>query len=96
MSDKSAIEIVHNDWCHTARPVRVFIVHGIILAPCLLLIFHLRWYTLAMVVAFAAILTAMERRGYTIDSITRLMRALFCGNRVSSTKRVLGKQIWRR
>lgn len=96
MSDKSSIEIVSNDWCHTARPVRVFMVHGIILVPTLLLIFHFRWYTVASLFAVTVALTIMERRGYSLSSVARLMRVPFCGNRVSSTRRVLGKQLWRR
>lgn len=90
------IEIRNNVWCHTARPVRVFVVNGVVLAPALLVIFHIRLWTIVTLVVASVVLTWMESKGYSPETLLRLMRAFISGNCVSGIRKVGSRRIWRR
>lgn len=94
--NKIGIEIIPNSWCHTARPVRLLGVHGVIIVPILLSIMHLRLWTLYVLIAIAGILVLVERQGYSPRVCWLLIRGRLSGNRVSNTRRVGSRRLWRR
>lgn len=94
--NKIGIEIITNHWCHTARPVRLLGVHGVMIGPILVSLLHPRLWTIYVLVVIAAILVLIERQGYSPRVCWLLIRGRLSGNRVSNTRRVGSRRLWRR
>ncbi len=72
---------VRAHWRDSARAPRFFIIDARSALPCLLLLLHIRWWTLWFFLSAALFFAILERFGFTIQILGRAIRSLLAGSR---------------
>ena len=97
MSAKNDLEIEtrQNYWHHTARSIKIFGIHAIIVIPVIVLLFWPRLWVLGLLVLTAGFLILIERFGYTPTIAYRALKSRLGGETVSRVRRVGARRIWK-
>jgi intracellular multiplication protein IcmT len=72
-------------WRDSARSSRLGPLNSSATFPVLLLMFNIKWWTLALTVITMIFLTVLSRFGFTIPVFCRWVRCLFAGRRRIAT-----------
>lgn len=68
-------------WRETHKQVRLFVFDGRLSIIFLLMLMHIKWWTLILAVSVTGIMYFFETKGISADSILRALRASFSGRR---------------
>ncbi len=68
-------------WRNSMRPARFFNLDARAVFPFLILLVHMRTYTLVLTILFTLIFIYLERRGLTFDASLRAFRLWIVGNK---------------
>lgn len=90
------IETIRNYWCHSARPLRLLGMNGMIVVPILAFMLHIRVWTFSLLVLTAILMTLAERRGYSPAVAMLAIRSKLAGRRVKAARRTGRRRIWAR
>ena len=96
MSKKAlTIENRRSDWWATALPFMLGPLDGYSIFPVLIFLFHIRLWTAAVLVVFLVLLVFMNRRGYNLALLARIVVTGIGGRTVSRMPKMGNHRIWR-
>ena len=80
------------NWRDTARVPKLFIFDARLLIPLAIFFLHIRAWTFYLAIFFIAVFFLLERRGYTLGVLIKMLRIKFVG----AYRPVVDSTIWRK
>lgn len=87
------IKIVENKARETARPLRLFFMSAYVAVPLLVFLLHIRYWTFVLLILTIAVMTIIERYGYTPPVALLALRSTIAGKLVKRRKSMFGKRL---
>jgi intracellular multiplication protein IcmT len=87
------IKIFNGFWRESARPVRLAFMSVYVLAPLMLFLLHIRTWTFVLLVVTIAIMTIIERFGFTPPVALLAVRARIAGKLVKRRASMFSKRL---
>lgn len=87
------VEILRGFWRESARPARIFFMSAYVVGPLMLFLLHIRYWTLGVLIVTVALMTIIERFGYTPPVAILAVRAWIAGKVVKRRKSFFNKRL---
>lgn len=87
------IKIFDGFWRESGRPVRFFFISSYAVAPMMLFLLHIRYWTLGVFVGTLIAMFVMEQFGFTPPVAILAIRSLIAGRLVKRRKSMFNKRL---
>lgn len=87
------IEILSGFWRESARSARLAFMSAYVVAPMMLFLLHIRWWTFWVLVLTLVVMTIIERFGFTPPVAILAVRAKLAGKLVKRRRSMFSKRL---
>lgn len=85
----------HSFWYGSAMPFMLGPIDGYAVFPIVLFLFHIRVWTAAVLVGFLILLIFLNRAGYNLPILVKIVKTSIGGRTVSRIPKLGHHRIWR-